>query len=660
MIVNTQNTLVIGFPEYREQAEAFARAAGLTFASLEIHRFPDAESKLTLPAELPAHVILCRSLDRPNDKLVELILAAEGARELGARTLSLVAPYLCYMRQDKAFHPGEVVSQRVLGRCLADYFDNLLTVDSHLHRVHDLGDAVPLGHAIDVHATAPMAHFIEAHVEHAFLIGPDGESGQWVADIADHYRMDHAVATKERLGDNAVRVTLPDGDYQGRHIVLVDDVASTGHTLLEAARALASYRPASMSVLVTHALFVGDAIEQLHRAGIDNIWSCDSIPHPTNAVPLAGLLAARVTAFSETPPRPNPVARLDILAQSPWLDYIQRDLLTNGGLRRMIARDGIRGVTSNPAIFAKAVTQHDDYAEAIRALRPTHANVTELYEALALRDIRLAADQLLPVYYVSDRLDGYVSLEVSPDLAYDSDATIAEAQRLWAAIDRPNAMIKVPATEAGLTAIRELTAAGLNINATLIFSPTRYLAVAEAWQAGIARREAAGQSIIGVTSVASFFISRIESLADKRVRDKAPRLQGRVAVAAARIAYQSFRRLLLSADWQRLVDAGVRPQRLLWASTSTKNPDYADIKYVEELIGPYTVNTLPPKTLDAYRDHGRPAPRLETGVDEARRVMAELEENGIDFEAIAAQLEKEGVEKFQAAFRQLLEALEQA
>ncbi len=656
--MHTQNTIVIGFPEYLEQAEAFARAAGLTFASLRIHRFPDAESKLTLPPELPAHVILCRALDHPNDKLVELILAAEGARELGARTVSLVAPYLSYMRQDKAFHPGEVVSQRVLGRCLADYFDNLLTVDSHLHRVHDLGDAVPVGHAIDAHATAPMAHFIEAHVENAFLIGPDGESGQWVADIANHYHMDHAVATKQRLGDNEVRVSLPEGDYAGRHIVLVDDVASTGRTLLEAARALAPYQPASVSVLVTHALFVADAIERLHQAGVEDIWSCDSIPHPTNAVPLADLLAERVAAFRETPPRPNPVAQLDILAQSPWLDYIQHDLLINGGLRRMIARDGIRGVTSNPAIFAKAVTQHDGYAEAIRALRPTHANVIDLYEALALRDIRLAADQLLPVYHETDQLDGYVSLEVSPDLAYDSDATIAEAQRLWAAIDRPNAMIKVPATEAGLTAIRELTAAGLNINATLIFSPRRYLAVAEAWRAGIARREVAGESCIGIASVASFFVSRIESLADQSLQEQAPALRGRVAVAAARIAYQAFRERLFSDDWQRLVDAGVRPQRLLWASTSSKNPDYSDIKYVEELIGPYTVNTLPPKTLAAYRQHGRPAPRLESGVDEARRVMAGLQAQGIDFETLAAQLEKEGVETFQTAFRRLLEALE--
>ncbi len=290
--------LLIGFPEYREQSERLAEAAGLDLAIADIHRFPDGESKLTLPARLPREVILCRSLDHPNDRLVELILAAGGAREQGVETLSLVAPYLCYMRQDKAFHPGEVVSQRIVGRCLAGYLDGLLTVDSHLHRVHRLADAVPVERAIDIHATEPMAHFLAERVEAPFLLGPDGESAQWVADIAHHHGMDHAVCTKERLGDREVRIHLPPGDYRGRNLVLVDDVASTGRTLLEAARAVLPHQPASLSVLVTHALFVGDAIERLEALGIHDIWSCDSIPHPTNAVSLAGILAARLSDLS--------------------------------------------------------------------------------------------------------------------------------------------------------------------------------------------------------------------------------------------------------------------------------------------------------------------------------------------------------------------------
>ena len=292
--MRTLNTgaLILGFPEYEAQARRLADAAGLSCAQVDIHRFPDGESKLTLPPDLPEHVIFCRSLDYPNDKLVELVLAAGGARDLGVEKVSLVAPYLSYMRQDKAFHPGEVVSQKIIGRCLAAWFDQLLTVDSHLHRVHKLSDAVPVKNAININATHPMARFIEAHVDNAYLIGPDGESGQWVASIANQYQMDYGVALKERFGDRDVRVQLPAGDYQGRHIVLVDDVASTGQTLLEAATALASCKPASISVLVTHALFVGDAIEQLKAAGVTNIWSCDSIPHPTNAVELASSLAA--------------------------------------------------------------------------------------------------------------------------------------------------------------------------------------------------------------------------------------------------------------------------------------------------------------------------------------------------------------------------------
>jgi len=283
--------IVIGFPEYREPARRLAKVLGLPCAEVAIHRFPDGETSIRLPMDMPSKVIFCRSLDRPNEKLVELLLAAGGAREQGVKTLTLVAPYLCYMRQDKAFHPGEVVSQRVVGNMLAQYFDALITVDSHLHRVHRLAEAVPVNQAINLYATGPMAQFLAGHINEPFLIGPDEESGQWVAAIAAQGQLEHSVARKQRLGDSEVKLVLPKGRYEGRNIVLVDDIASTGCTLEAAAIALAGYKPASISVLVTHALFAGDAIERLRAAGVDNIWSCDSVHHDSNAVYLAELLA---------------------------------------------------------------------------------------------------------------------------------------------------------------------------------------------------------------------------------------------------------------------------------------------------------------------------------------------------------------------------------
>ncbi len=284
------DSLLLGFPEYREPGRRLAQRLRIDYREIDIHHFPDGESRLRLPPELPSTVLLVRSLDRPNDKLVELLLAAGGARELGATRLLLVVPYLCYMRQDKAFHPGEVVSQRILGRLLADAFDGVVTVDSHLHRIHRLADAIPTADAINLTATGPMARFLAGALERPMLIGPDEESEQWVAAIAAHGGLDYRVARKQRFGDREVRITLPEADYGGRHLVLVDDVASTGRTLAVAARELARYRPASLSVLVTHALFAGDALEQLRAAGIGAVWSCDSIPHPTNRVELAGLL----------------------------------------------------------------------------------------------------------------------------------------------------------------------------------------------------------------------------------------------------------------------------------------------------------------------------------------------------------------------------------
>ena len=283
--------LLLGFPDYRAPAQRLARAAGLPWAEVGLHHFPDGESRVRLPARMPEQVVLCQSLNRPNDKLVELILAAGAARQQGARRITLVAPYLCYMRQDKAFQPGEAVSQRIVGAVLANWFDALITVDPHLHRVARLELAVPVKPALALTASAEMSTFLAARLETPLLIGPDAESRQWVAAIARERGLEYCVADKARLGDREVRVTLPSGHYQGRQIVLVDDMVSTGRTLEAAARALAPHRPAGISVLVTHALFVDDALERLHRAGVDAVWSSDSIPHPSNRFELDSLLA---------------------------------------------------------------------------------------------------------------------------------------------------------------------------------------------------------------------------------------------------------------------------------------------------------------------------------------------------------------------------------
>ncbi len=284
-------TVLVGFPEYREPARQLAEKAGMTYAEAEIHRFPDGESLLRLPERLPPRVVFCRSLHRPNTKLVELQLAAATARRLGARHLTLVAPYLCYMRQDKAFHPGEAVSQTIIGGWLATMFDALLTVDPHLHRVHQLCDAVPLEHAVALTATSAMADFLAANIDDPLLIGPDAESEQWVAAIARRGSFEYAIAGKQRLGDREVRIAPPPGDHRGRRIVLVDDIASTGCTLAETAKMLMPCRPESISVLVTHALFVDTALQRLAEAGIGDIWSSDSIPHSSNRVHLVPLLA---------------------------------------------------------------------------------------------------------------------------------------------------------------------------------------------------------------------------------------------------------------------------------------------------------------------------------------------------------------------------------
>jgi len=283
--------MLLGFPEYALQGKRLAKTLLLPFEQVAVHHFPDGESLLRTPKKLPETVILCRSLHFPNDKLLELLLVARHLREQGVKRILLVAPYLCYMRQDKAFHPGEVVSQRIIGRLLAEQIDGILTVDAHLHRIHRLAEAIPVDPAINLTATDPMARFLQETLKDPLLIGPDEESKQWVAAIAEREGLDYVVARKQRLGDEEVEITLPDYSYGGRQVVLVDDVASTGRTLEMTARKLIPFCPASVSVLVTHALFVDHAISRLHEAGVKKIWSCDSIPHPTNRIELASLLA---------------------------------------------------------------------------------------------------------------------------------------------------------------------------------------------------------------------------------------------------------------------------------------------------------------------------------------------------------------------------------
>jgi ribose-phosphate pyrophosphokinase len=293
--------LVLGFPEGEVQARALAQSAGLPYAGIAVHRFPDGESRVRLPAELPGRVVIYRSLDHPNEKLVELALACATARDLGVSDLTLVAPYLCYMRQDLAFEPGEAVSQRVLGALLAQWFDALVTVDPHLHRVQRLAEAVPVRRAHCLSAAGPMAEFLAETLDRPLILGPDSESRQWVSAIASAQGLDWGVAAKERLGDREVRIALPNLDPRGRTLVLVDDMVSTGHTLIATADALRPLRPASISVLVTHGLFCDGALERLAGAGIDHVWTSDSVPHPTNRVHLAPLLASALDGADPTP-----------------------------------------------------------------------------------------------------------------------------------------------------------------------------------------------------------------------------------------------------------------------------------------------------------------------------------------------------------------------
>lgn len=357
----------------------------------------------------------------------------------------------------------------------------------------------------------------------------------------------------------------------------------------------------------------------------------------------------------------NRLRSLEALGQSLWLDYIERALLANGELERLIHDDGISGVTSNPAIFEKAIAQHAEYDAAITQLARRGFDARKIYDELTVEDVRRAADLLRDVYGTSRRRDGYVSLEVSPNLAYDTVATVAEAKRLWSRVERPNLMIKVPATPAGLPAIRQLIAGGINVNVTLLFGVARYREVAESYFAGLEDRLANGGALDHVASVASFFLSRIDTLVDglldRDSRAQAQGLRGRAAIACARLAYQEYQGLVRSARWQALAANGARPQWLLWASTSTKDPAYNDVKYVEALIGPDTVNSMPPETIAAYRDHGNPALRLEQELDAARALPGQLAALGLTLDAVSDELERQGVQKFIEPYQRLLATL---
>jgi transaldolase len=368
----------------------------------------------------------------------------------------------------------------------------------------------------------------------------------------------------------------------------------------------------------------------------------------------------------------NPLVALGRAGQSPWLDYIHRGMIASGELARRIAEDGIRGVTSNPTIFEKAVSSGHDYDDQIRALARSRAALLDAYKAIVTDDIRAAADVLRPVFEASGGDDGYVSLEVDPDLAGDTKATIARVRELFDAVGRPNVMIKIPGTKEGLPAVEEMIASGIPVNVTLIFSVRRYEEVAEAYIRGIERLLEGGGDPRKVASVASFFVSRVDTAVDPLLlsiverwpgspkAETALSLIGKVAVANARLAYGRFGELFSSPRWNALAARGARTQRPLWASTGTKNPKYSDVKYVEELIGPDTVNTMPPQTMDAFRDHGVVVDALSGAgpVAEAKAVLDDyaLMETGI--EEVCARLEEEGVKSFYDSYRKLLAAVE--
>jgi transaldolase len=363
----------------------------------------------------------------------------------------------------------------------------------------------------------------------------------------------------------------------------------------------------------------------------------------------------------------NPLLKLEAFGQSIWMDFIRRGMIASGELKRLIQEDGLRGMTSNPSIFEKAIAGSHDYDDAIRELALEGKSVDQIYTALTVEDIQRTADLFRPVYERLDGADGFVSLEVSPYLARDTAWTIADARRLWGAVARPNVMIKVPATVEGLPAIQQLIGEGINVNITLLFGLPRYRQVAEAYIAGLETLAAQGKPLKSVASVASFFLSRIDVLvdpmlektmaADKSKADVAATCHGNVAIFSAKAAYQIYKDIFESERFGKLKAQGARTQRLLWASTSTKNPAYSDLKYVEALIGSDTVDTIPLETLTAYRDHGKPASRLANDAVKASETLRRLCDVGIDLDVVTQQLEDEGIQKFVTAFDQLMKTL---
>jgi transaldolase/glucose-6-phosphate isomerase len=364
----------------------------------------------------------------------------------------------------------------------------------------------------------------------------------------------------------------------------------------------------------------------------------------------------------------NPLKGLLAYGQSPWMDYIRRDLLTGGGLKKMIDQDGLRGMTSNPTIFEKAITGSKFYSDILDSPDAKKLGAGGVYEKIAIRDVQDATDIFKPVYAETKRRDGYVSLEVSPLLANDTQGTIDEARRLWKAVNRENLMVKVPATQAGIPAVRQLLEDGLNINITLLFAQSAYEQVAEAFLAALEARVKKGQDISHIASVASFFVSRIDTLIDSQIdaklktltdanqRNLLSSIEGKIAIANAKLTYRKYQELFGGARWKALAAKGGQTQRLLWASTSTKNPKYRDVLYVEELIGVDTVDTIPPATFEAFRDHGKLRASLTENVEAAATTMANLEKAGISMKEVTDKLVVDGVKLFADAFHQLLEA----
>ena len=365
----------------------------------------------------------------------------------------------------------------------------------------------------------------------------------------------------------------------------------------------------------------------------------------------------------------NPLKGLLAYGQSPWMDYIRRDLLTSGQLQKYVDNDGLRGMTSNPAIFEKAITGSKLYDDILTSPDAKKLDANGIFEKIAIRDVQDACDVFKPVYEETKRRDGYVSLEVSPFLGFDTKASLSEARRLWKAVDRPNVMIKIPGTPEGLPAIRQALEDGININITLLFAQSAYEQVAEAFLSALEARAAKGQDISHIASVASFFVSRIDTLIDGGIEEKLKTVtdadqkallesvRGKVAIANARLTYKKYQELFGGPRWRALAAKGAQTQRLLWASTSTKNPNYRDVLYVEELIGADTVDTIPPATIDAFREHGKLRPSLTESVEGAAKTMADLAKAGILMKEVTDKLMIDGVKLFSDAFKTLLDAV---